>query len=135
MYYQNDVLKPPCIHYDNLIVNQRQEFEDFCDYWLYAVPKEPVNWAGYKFPSTYVGNYAAGRAVEYLYRSSNSTKHLIDENTILINKEHNAAIMDSLIEEERAKFRQANGLSEETTVFYTLPGIIFFSSGILNSSR
>jgi lipid A disaccharide synthetase len=122
MYYQNDTLKPPLIHYDNLIINQRQEFEEFCDYWLYTVPREPINWAGYKFPSTYVGSYGASRAVQYLYRSSPRTKHLVDENSVMICKEYNAAIIDSLIEEERARFRQANGLSEETTLFYTLPG-------------
>jgi len=57
-----------------------------------------------------------------LFRSSPSTRHLVEENTILINKEHHNAIVDSLLEEERSRFRQANGLSEETTVFYTLPG-------------
>jgi len=122
MYYQNDQLRPPCIHYDGLIINQRQEFEEFCDYWLYTVPREPVNWGNYKFPSTYIGSYAAGRALEYLFRSSTSTRHLVEENTILINKEYHNTIVDSLVEEERARFRQTNGLSEETTVFYTLPG-------------
>jgi len=122
MYYQNDALKPPLVHYDNLIINQRQEFEEFCDYWLYTVPREPINWAGYKFPSTYVGSYGASRAVQYLYRSSPRTRHLVDENSVLICKEYNAAIIDSLIEEERARFRQAHNLSEETTLFYTLPG-------------
>jgi ABC-type oligopeptide transport system substrate-binding subunit len=112
------------IHYDNLIINQRVEFEAYCDYWLYSLPKEPVNWAYYKFPSTYVGNYAAGRALEYLYKASPHARHLAQKNTILINKEYNTAILDSLLEEERTRFRQKNGISEDATVFYGLPGIL-----------
>jgi len=121
-YHFKDTLTPPLIHYGNLIINQRQEFEDFCDYWLYTVPKEPVNWFYYKFPSTYVGSFGAGRAIEYLYRASEKTKHLVDENSIMISKKYNTEIMDTLLEEERLRFRENNGLSNEATVFYGLPG-------------
>lgn len=121
-YYNNDVLKPPMIHYDNLIINQRVEFQDFCDYWLYSLPKDPINWGYYKFPSTYVGNYAAGDAIRYLYSQSAHAKHLLDKETILISKEYNSSILDSLLEEERARFRQKNNLDEGATVFYGLPG-------------
>lgn len=123
-YYNNDSLKPPMIHYDNLIINQRVEFEEYCDYWLYSVPKEPVNWGYYKFPSTYVGSYAAGDALAYLYKASTNARHLVDKNTILISKEYNTPIMDSLLEEERARFRSKNGIDEGATVFYGLPGIL-----------
>ena len=121
-YFYKNAIIPPLIHYDHLIINERKEFEEFCDYWLYTVPKESVNWFYYKFPSSYVGSFGAGRAYEYLYKSSDKTKNLVDENSIMISKKYNTEVLDTLLEEERLRFREKNGISNEATVFYGLPG-------------
>lgn len=121
-YHFQNALFPPQLHYDQLIINQRQEFEAYCDYWLYTVPKDPVNWFYYKFPSTYVGSFGAGRALEYLYRASEKTRRLVSESGVLISKKYNTEVTDTVLEEERLRFREKNSISNDATVFYGLPG-------------
>lgn len=121
-YAARNLLKPPMMHYDKLLINQRFEFSTYVDHWLYTVPKDPMNWRYYKFPSTYVGIWSVARAIEYLYKSSPKHQHLVSDNTLLISGEFNYMIMETLIQNERQKFRQQNNIEESVNLFYTLPG-------------
>jgi len=40
----------------------------------------------------------------------------------MISKKYNTEVLDTLLEEERLRFREKNGISNEATVFYGLPG-------------
>eukprot|EP01017_Pseudomicrothorax_dubius_P040117 TRINITY_DN6235_c0_g1_i1.p1 TRINITY_DN6235_c0_g1~~TRINITY_DN6235_c0_g1_i1.p1 ORF type:complete len:520 (-),score=148.07 TRINITY_DN6235_c0_g1_i1:513-2072(-) len=118
VYRDNDTLKPPMFYYDRLVIHQKKAYEDYLDHFLYTIPREPINWEYYKFPSTYVGSYAAGRVVDYLYRNSEKLRPFAQDNKIYIAKESHAQVIENLVNQERSRFREKRGIHETATVIY-----------------
>merc|ERR1719378_1131444 len=61
-YYQNHKFKPPMFYLDKMIYNASHDQEGFCDHQFYTIPKEPVNWQYYRFPSTFIGFSGVSKA-------------------------------------------------------------------------
>jgi len=43
-YSNNKVIRPPTLFYDKTHVNQRFEFQEYLDHFLYTIPRKPVNY-------------------------------------------------------------------------------------------
>jgi len=119
-------MKPPSIYVNNMLIDQRNEYRQFQDHILYSLPIEPVNWRYFKFPSTFVGVEGIAKAYRFLYQTSQKYQGFAKENSILISHQYHKDIMEELIEKEKVKFREKNGISESATVFYLAPGKILF---------
>lgn len=117
-------MKPPTTYYDSLVMNMNRSTQEWLDHMFYTVPRDPVNWQKFKFPSTYVGKWPAQKALAYLYRTSPEYEKLVKENTIFLNEEYNQEIVEGLVHEEGLRFRKKHQLSDTATVFFTLPGMI-----------
>jgi len=76
------------------------------DHHFYSIPKEPVNWAGYKFPSSCIGVDGIYQAYRYLYQNSSNYKSFANsENTILLSKLKNSEIMEEIVYEVGESYR------------------------------
>mmetsp|Transcript_15083 Transcript_15083/g.17403 ORF Transcript_15083/g.17403 Transcript_15083/m.17403 type:complete len:523 (+) Transcript_15083:56-1624(+) len=122
LYQDRGILKPPTTYYDSLVMNMNRSSQEWVDHMFYTVPREPVNWQKFKFPSTYVGKWVAQRALAYLYRNSPEYEKFVKENTIYLNELYNQEIVEGLIAEEGKKFRSKHQIGDTATVMYTLPG-------------
>jgi len=122
IYKVHDEVKPPMLHYDKLVINQKLRYTDYLDHLFYTIPLEPENWQYYKFPSTFVGNWAVGRSLEWLYRNSDKYKNMVKDDSILVSKEFNSQIIEELVSNQRVKFREASKLDDSVNVFYACPG-------------
>jgi lipid A disaccharide synthetase len=126
LYDSHELMKPPSIYVNNMLIDQRNEYRQFQDHILYSLPIEPVNWRYFKFPSTFVGVEGIAKAYRFLYQTSQKYQGFAKENSILISHQYHKDIMEELIEKEKVKFREKNGISESATVFYLAPGKILF---------
>lgn len=130
LYDELKLIKPPTFHSDKLVINQTKDTEDFLDHFFYSIPREPLNWQYYKFPSTAVGVDGVYRAFRYLYSQSPEFQSCINsDNTILLSRKHNREIMETLIEQERLRFRAKHKIPETQTLIFCAPGsknIFFF---------
>ena len=126
LYDSNDLLKPPSIYVNSMLIDQRHEFKEFQDHILYSLPIDPVNWRYFKFPSTFVGVEGIAKAYRFLYQTSQKYKGFAKENSILISHQYHKDIMEELIAKERVRFREKNGIGEAATVFFLAPGKIFW---------
>ena len=115
-------MKPPAIYVNNMLIDQRNQFKEYQDHILYTLPKEPVNWKYFKFPSTYIGVEGIAKAYRFLYQTSEKYLGYVKENSILISHRFHKDIMEELIAKERVRFREKNGISESATVFFIAPG-------------
>lgn len=114
--------KPPMVYYDRFVHHQQQQHELYLDHVLYTIPKEPVNWQYYKFPSTFVGSQGIYDAYKFLYQSSPRHANLADENGIWVNLEFNNLLMENLITENRSNFRKVHNIGETVTLMFASPG-------------
>ncbi len=105
-----------------MMIEQLHKFKDYQDHILYTLPKEPVNWKYFKFPSTYIGVEGVAKAYKFLYQTSEKYQGFAKENSILISHQYHKDIMEELIAKERMRFREKNGISESATVFFIGPG-------------
>lgn len=121
-YRDHDIVKPPMIHFDRFIHQNQTEHKKYLDHILYTIPKEPVNWQYFKFPSTYVGSQGVYDAYSWLYRTSSKHTGLVDDNGIWLNLEFNSLLMENLIAEQRTIFRKAHNIGETQTVMFASPG-------------
>jgi lipid A disaccharide synthetase len=119
---QSKTYKPPMIHFDKLIINQHIEHEGYLDHFFYSIPLEPINWTGYKFPSTFVGSQGLFDVYSHLYQGSSKHKNLVDKNGIYINEEYSPILFEELILQRRSEFRTANDIPETNTVIFASPG-------------
>lgn len=69
-YDLHNTVRPATFFYDRSQVNQRFEFKDYLDHFLYSIPKKQVNFQEFAFPSTCVGHEGVGLAVKFLYENS-----------------------------------------------------------------
>lgn len=122
MYFRNDIVKPPAIYVNNMLIDQRHEFKAFQDHIIYTLPKEPVNWNYFKFPSTFVGVEGVANAYAFLYRTSTKYQSLVKKNSIFISHQYHKDIMEELISKERIRFREKHEINESATVFFVSPG-------------
>jgi len=122
VYHDHGVIKPPTTYYDSLVMNMNRSTQEWLDHMFYTVPREPVNWQKFKFPSTYVGKWVAARALAYLYRNSPDYQNFLKENTFYLNETYNQEIVEGLITEEGRKFRSKHQLADTATIFFTMPG-------------
>lgn len=123
LYDELKLIKPPTFHSDKLVINQTKDTEDFLDHFFYSIPREPLNWQYYKFPSTAVGVDGVYRAFRYLYSQSPEFQSCINsDNTILLSRKHNREIMETLIEQERLRFRAKHKIPETQTLIFCAPG-------------
>lgn len=109
-----------------MIIDQRVNFKWYQDHILYTLPREPVNYCYFKFPSTYIGVEGVGRAYKFLYETSEKYKGFVKENSILISHRNHREIMEELIINERSRFRKKHGIDDSATVFFLGPGIKLF---------
>lgn len=123
VYEENDLVKPPAIYVNNMIIDQRHAFKSFQDHILYTLPREPVNWQYFKFPSTYIGVEGVAKAYKFLYGTSEKYQGYVKENSILISHRFHRDIAEQLISQERARFREKHAINESATVFFLGPGI------------
>lgn len=122
-YYRDQQLqKPAMVYYDKFVHQLVKEHERVFDHMLYTIPKEPVNWQYYKFPSTFIGSQGIYDAYSYLYQSSERHAQLVDQSGIWINMEFNNLLMENLIAENRTRFRREHQIDETVTMMFASPG-------------
>lgn len=110
-------------YYDNLVIHQKKHMEQYYDHMFYNLPRPAINWQYYTFPSTYVGSQNAVNVYNYLYSQSDKLKDLAKENSIFISNEHHSRIVETLIHEERPKFRKNFNIADTATVIYAHLGV------------
>lgn len=124
VYYNHDLLKPPTFHLGRSHSMLRHEFKDYLDHHFSVIPRPAVNYQYFQFPNTVVGSEGIGRAWQYLYQASPKFKSFAGENHIFLSQEFNKDIIESLVAEERQRFRRKNNITETRTVILLAPGNI-----------
>lgn len=69
-YERHGVLRPPTFFYDRSHINQRFEYKEYLDHFFFTIPRKPVNFQNFTFPSTCVGHEGVGRAIQFLFKNS-----------------------------------------------------------------
>ena len=119
---QEALVKPPMVHFDRLMAGQYLEHDKYLDHFFYSVPFNPPNINHYTFPSTCVGSQGLFDAYSYLYSRNAAYKDLVDKRGISLDLEHNSAIMEELVAQSRASWREKHSIPEEKTVIFFSPG-------------
>ena len=102
--------------------NQRHEFKVYLDHFLYTVPKEPVNWRYFTFPSTNVGQQGVYEAYRFLYQDNEFFRNWVSEDSIHVSDNNHQEIVEQLVQQQRNKLREQNQLTEDHQVFFLAPG-------------
>ncbi len=77
---------------------------------------------GFRFPSTFVGQYGVYDAISHLMRSDPKSAHLVSENSLKLSKRFFASDHDKVVQHTRNEFREKHGLSDDTTIVFYAPG-------------
>jgi hypothetical protein len=73
---------------EKFIHNQRSEFKIYLDHFFYTVPKMPVNWREYIFPSTNIGQEGVYQVYKYLYSKDNTFQKFVKEDSIYLSQDN-----------------------------------------------
>ena len=76
---------------------QRHEFKIYLDHFLYTVPKQPVNWKNFVFPSTCVGQQGVYDAYRFLAQRNEFFSNWVQEDSISLGEQGHQEIMEQLI--------------------------------------
>ncbi len=124
-YYKNSSVNMPQRHYLNRFVRDfRNWTEKYVDFMHYTVPLRTSVGGDYKFPSEYMGQYGAYEAVRHIYKSSEKLARLVNEDgsELHVSKRYFASDLEKGIEGIRQKWREANGISDDTHVIFVAAG-------------
>lgn len=116
------LIKPPMLHFDRLMTGQHVDHLKYLDHFFYNVPVPVVNWQHYTFPSTFYGSQGLFDAYEYLYKRSKSHSQLATGKSIWLNEEYNNVIIEELVLDSRAAWRQKHNVPETNTLIFVSPG-------------
>lgn len=67
------------------------------DYCHYTVPMTSGRSNGFVFPSEYVGQYGVYEAVKHIYESTESLKHLVTDESLLLSRRYFASDTEKAI--------------------------------------
>lgn len=122
-FYVNSPLDMPKRHMFTRFVRDFKEFtQQYVDYAHYTVPLTTANTNGFRFPGEYVGQYGIYEAVKHVYGKTESLKHLVKEDSLLVNKRYFASDMEKAISTVRDKFRADHGLDDKVYSVFLAPG-------------
>lgn len=124
-YYLNSGVAMPKRHYLNRFVRDMRNFtEKYVDFMHFTVPLVTKVGGDYRFPSEYMGQYGVFEAVRHIYESSAQLKQLVsaDGSELHVSKRYFSSDSEKAIQELRAAWRDAQGLSQDQTVIFFAPG-------------
>ena len=115
-------MKPGMFYYDKLMYGQNVEHEYYLDHYFYTTPFRPANRQRYTAPSTFTGIQAIYDVYEFLYKQNDKYKGYVDQKGIFLNQEFNSIVMEELILQSRAQWREKHNVQESATLFFVSPG-------------
>lgn len=122
-YYKNSALEMPKRHFYTRFARDLKEFAlEKVDYAHYTVPLYKANSNGFVFPGEYVGQTGTYDAVKHVYSKTESLKHLLKDDYLLVNRRYFAADIEKAVEVIRNQFRDDNGIDNDTHAIFIAPG-------------
>ena len=106
-YYRGNSVEQPWRHFYGRFVKDMQQYnlEDF-DFMHYTVPLFTAKPDGFRFPSKFVGQYGVYDALRHLLiKDGEFSKHLVHDNSVLINKNDFASHMQEVNSRRRDAYK------------------------------
>ena len=122
-YYDNSPLNMPSRQIWTRFVRDFKEFTlSKIDYAHFTVPFNAANSNNFVFPGEYVGQYGTYEAVKHIYESTESMKHLLEDDHLLVSKRYFASDVEKAVEGIRDKFRAKHGIAGDAYSIFLAPG-------------
>jgi hypothetical protein len=106
-FYEHSANDLPRRHFHSRFIKDYKQWASrYIDFVHYTLPQQAASSDGFRFPGEYAGQYGAYDAIRHLYSQTKDLKHLLREESFLINRKYFAADLEKAITHVRSDFRQ-----------------------------
>ena len=118
-YYAGSSVPRPQRHfYSRWVKDMRQFHLKTFDFMHYTIPNVTALADGFRFPAQYVGQYGVYETIRKLFSEHPASKSFVGPETVSISKRHFASQLEAAVTHSRTQFREAHGMSEDTTLVF-----------------